>query len=307
MKHLQTAIISYNAKPNKIDGITEVFTSSLHRTAAAVNQALNSLNLKGVSVIYSGNSEGKEILKHFKKSSGDFYRCISVSIETSPSAFNKESILEELESEGTGTIVFLGTHEFIAKTARAVALSGIADILIMVDNAGPVPRDTFSGVRIPVIIFERDVPKILEFDGILNGYNSDFDEIKKLYLEQINGNKNFMNSGISQDPSVPGTVLSGMLFVNSLKQAQKNKCDTALGICSKLHKIDEDEWIKTIINTKFQGVTSLFKDLKNFTSNDENNPNYTLNLLENEIISKVSFFHKFMLTYFNSNNKMYQI
>ena len=233
-----------------------------------------------MSIVHTADEEGRSLAEHFNAAAADAYRCIEMILE----AGDEEAVAELLRG-GPGTVVILGTREKAQSLARTIgAPGGPADLILLLDNAGPVPAAVLEGVTTPVLILQRVGPEIPEFFSFLERDFSANDNPRREYIAAMSNCEACTSLGLGYDASAPAAVAAVLVYAEALREAQVARCGTEGGLCNGIKTLEYEEWQEKLSQASLQAVASTaFPSLldANLDPGSEDFPHYIVRLMAN--------------------------
>ncbi|XP_068226786.1 metabotropic glutamate receptor 3-like isoform X2 [Palaemon carinicauda] len=275
---LQAPVVAYAPRTVEVTDTINLITPAPQRSAKAAVQVLAAMQVQSLSIVHTPDEEGRSLAEHFIEAADYAYRCVEMTLE----AGDEEAIATVLQ-EGPGTIVILGTKEKSLSLAKTLgAPGGPADLILMLDNAGPVPAAELGSVATPLVILQRTAPTIPEYVSNLERDFYGEDGPRREYVAAMSKCDSCEPSDFGYDASAPAAIAAVLVYAEALREAQVTKCGTSGGLCNKVKELKFEEWSDTLSEASLHAAASIaFPDLvdANFDPGSEDYPRFAIKFM----------------------------
>ncbi|XP_066942018.1 metabotropic glutamate receptor 3-like isoform X1 [Macrobrachium rosenbergii] len=284
---LQAPVVAYGPRTVVVTDTINLITPAPQRSAKAAVHVLAAMKVQSFSIVHTADEEGRSMAEHFSAAAEDAYRCVEMTLE----AGDEEAMATVLQ-EGPGTIVILGTRDKAQRLARTLgAPGGPADLILMLDNAGPVPPAELESIATPLVILQRTAPTIPEYVSYLERDFYGDDGPRREYVAAMSKCDACEPSDFGYDASAPAAIAAVLVYAEALREAQVAKCGTSGGLCNGVKGLQYQEWCDTLSQASLHAAASTaFPDLldANLDPGSEDFPRYTVKFMSNGTLGNIT-------------------
>ncbi|XP_071531133.1 uncharacterized protein [Panulirus ornatus] len=283
---LGTPVVAYSPRPAVAPNTIDLLIPAPQRSVQAAVHVLSGAGVDAISIVHTADTEGETLSKHFITAAEYIYICVEMVLEDGDNVG-----VAEVLREGPGTIVILGTRHKVQSLARVLGgADGPADLLLLVESAGPVPQVELAGLEVPALLLKRTVPTLPEFISFLGRDLESDDEPRLQYLAAVSECELCTDTNFGYDTNVPAAVAAVLVYVEALREMQSLHCGSEGGLCHNMKGLEASAWSDIMASASLQTVAkatfpSLLKS--DFIPGSEDMPRYTVKVLMDGNITQV--------------------
>lgn len=261
--------------------------------------------IQAVSVVHTGDPEGRTLAEHFVTAAEYVYICVDTVLEE-----DDHVRVAAMLRPGPGTIVILGTRHRVQSLAHVLGRSeGPAEALVLVETGGPVPQVELAKVDTPTLLLQRIAPVLSEFQLFLERDLGESDFLRRRYLAAVSECAT-CSGYFGYDAAAPASIAAVLVYVEALRKAKMTHCEEQEGFCRALESLDISVWHELLTTASIQEVAKItFPELiaAGLDPGSEDVPRYRIKLLKDGNLTQVSHSAESRVIYSTLNNSMCSI